>query len=113
MTRMWCVPPQLMCRQHLLGEHKEIHQLVGAMLKDRWGVVRGHAERGQIQTSIIKSRHAALVREMLARGYNHASPLPDFPRTSIGRVDPDNSMRDLAQRCERCRELITKKGTRR
>lgn len=31
--RMWMVPPELMCRQHLLGEHVELHMFVGAINK--------------------------------------------------------------------------------
>ncbi len=31
--RTWMVPPQIMCRQHLLGEHNEIHKFVGAVTK--------------------------------------------------------------------------------
>ena len=33
--RMWMVPPSKMCRQHLLGEHVEIHMLVGTMRKGK------------------------------------------------------------------------------
>lgn len=31
--RMWMVPPIVMCQQHLLGEHVEMHMLIGAMKK--------------------------------------------------------------------------------
>jgi Pyrimidine dimer DNA glycosylase len=29
--RMWLVDPRLMCSQHLLGEHVELHMLVGSL----------------------------------------------------------------------------------
>ena len=29
--RMWMVDPQIMCRQHLLGEHTEMHMFVGTL----------------------------------------------------------------------------------
>ena len=31
--RQWFVNPKLMCRQHLLGEHCEIHMFIGSMKK--------------------------------------------------------------------------------
>ena len=31
--RMWLVPPQLMCDQHLLGEHLEMHMFIGTIRK--------------------------------------------------------------------------------
>lgn len=33
--RMWMLPPQLLCRQHLLGEHKELHMLYGTLKRGR------------------------------------------------------------------------------
>jgi hypothetical protein len=39
--RMWMVWPELMCRKHLLGEHVEIHMLLGALNK-------GHRVQGFI-----------------------------------------------------------------
>ena len=35
MTRMWMVPPVILCRQHLLGCHKEIHFLLGHLAKQK------------------------------------------------------------------------------
>lgn len=31
--RMWLVPPSHMCRKHLLGEHVELHMLLGTLKK--------------------------------------------------------------------------------
>ena len=31
--RMWGVDPKQMCRQHLLGEHVELHMQAGAVLE--------------------------------------------------------------------------------
>lgn len=106
MTRMWMVDPSIMCRNHLLGEHKEIHQLVGSILAGR--SVAGHAERGQIEASRIRSRHRELAAEMAARGYSHQSPLPDFPRTRAGKVDRKAAAAELFRRCAGCRRM--KKG---
>jgi len=105
MTRMWMVPPKLLCRQHLLGEHKELHQLVGTIRAGRLSVIKGHARLGQVQCRSIIKRHEELVAEMIKRGYNHASPLGDFEQLDLGEVDIEKNLADLRHRCERCRHL--------
>lgn len=99
------LPPDKMCRNHLLGEHKELHQLVGALLKGRMNVVLGHARLNQIETKSIISRHDELVEEMKKRGYNHRSPLPEFDPVDIGKVNLEENLKDLCSRCETCRAL--------
>lgn len=103
MTRMWMLPTKILCRNHLLGEHKEIHQLVGALRKGRMNVIMGHVRLGQVQTRSIESRHNELVDEMLSRKYNHKSPLPDYPKTDLGNVDLDANLIDLISRCSECK----------
>lgn len=103
MTRMWMVEPSVLCRQHLLGEHKELHQLVGAIRKGRWNVIEGHANLGQVETRSIIERHDELVLEMTRRGMNHKSPLPPFEASDFGEVDVLDSLLDLTDRCKRCR----------
>jgi hypothetical protein len=104
MTRMWMVDETRMCRQHLLGEHKELHQLVGLVLAGRVGVLLGHARLGQIDTGLIRERHEALAAEMLRRGYRHLSPLRPFSCERMGSVDAAKNLLDLTGRCPRCAE---------
>ena len=33
--RMWMLPPECMCRKHLLGEHVELHMLLGSMRRGK------------------------------------------------------------------------------
>jgi hypothetical protein len=106
MTRMWCVDPELLCRQHLLGEHKELHQLVGHVRAGNTNALRGHAERGQIDTGRVAPRHEALVAEMERRGYNHDSPLAYDDTLGLGSVDEAGNREELAERCPECRERI-------
>ena len=82
MTRMWMGDPPTMCRNHLLGEHKELHQLIG-QLRKKLGIT-GYIQKNCIEVSSITSRHDALVREMERRGYNHLSPVPD--QSDIDRI---------------------------
>ena len=100
--RMWLgVKPKELCRAHLLGEHRELHAFTGILRKGH--SVEGY--RGLINPNMILARHEALVREMLARGYNHWSPLHSLPELlpDLGRVDPAKSRRELFQRCAQCR----------
>ena len=71
MTRMWMISPSKMCRQHLLGEHKELHQLIGSLNKGK--SVKGHINKGQVEIHNIKSRHKELVKEMKLREIGRAS----------------------------------------
>jgi cytosine/adenosine deaminase-related metal-dependent hydrolase len=69
--------------------------------------VRGFLEAGLLDSRALARRHEQLAQEMLRRGYRHASPLPsDFDeRAAMGDVDVDAALRELASRCEACREL--------
>ncbi len=74
--RIWDLPPERLCGAHLLGEHRELHAIWAVLTTDRVGY-RNHPEtlRWEGRLAALYARHAALVREMDARGYRHASPL--------------------------------------
>lgn len=101
---MWMVDPEIMCRQHLLGEHKELHQLVGHIDAGNLSVIKGHAEKNQIDTSKIQERHEALVEEMKRRGFNHDSPLDYKDELDIGEVNSEKNVQDLIERCDDYKE---------
>ena len=104
MTRMWLgVEPAELCDQHLLGEHKELHQLVGSI---NAGIRLGKLE-DFVETAEINDRHAAIVAEMERRDMNHQSPIvyADHGRNG-GDVDRDKSRKDLRERCDDCRERM-------
>ncbi|QIB75360.1 hypothetical protein G3I44_14315 [Halogeometricum borinquense] len=103
MTRQWGIDPELLCRQHLLGEHREMHQEVGHINADNLATVKGHARCGQVDTSSIQERHDELVEEMHRRGYNHQSPLEYDDELELGYIDLAENLADLADRCEDCR----------
>jgi hypothetical protein len=98
--RMWMVNPKIMCRKHLLGEHVELHMFVGTIQK---GVsLDGYVSRGLVDTSKIAFRHEVLVAEMVARGYNHQSPLSYVDTLGVGKVNSEASVIELARRCSDC-----------
>lgn len=104
--RMWMVDPKIMCRKHLMGEHVELHMLVGTL--ERKKSIRGFVVNGLLEPLSIKRRHQDLVEEILARGYNHKSPLvvPSFEYLTAeemnARVDREKSLADLLARCGEC-----------
>lgn len=74
--RIWDVPPHVLCRQHLLAEHRELHGIWNIITKRKQGYAR-HPEtrRWKGRLGALYARHEALVVEMARRGYNHQSPL--------------------------------------
>ena len=105
MTRMWCVPVEILCEQHLAGEHAEHHQLEGTILRHPHGeaIAEGHAEMGNIDTTRLEERHDDLAAEMERRGMNHDSPLDyDGPTFGAGAIDVERNREDLLERCDDC-----------
>jgi len=101
--RMWNVNPKTMCRKHLLGEHLECHMFVGSILLGK--SIEGYIVRGQVEVHNIKNRHDELVAEMERRGYNHESPLAEFPAWTAGSVNTVENVEELKRRCPDCRTL--------
>lgn len=102
--RMWNINPVVMCRQHLLGEHNELHMLKGSLEKNR--KISGFLEKNLLEPQNLQARHDVIAEEMGRRGYNHKSPLLYDKKTIWGFVDPVQSVKELQNRCERCRENI-------
>jgi len=75
-VRVWDVPPRILCRTHLLGEHREIHAIFSVLANGKSGYAR-HPEtlrwKGKLKALVI--RHNLVANEMKRRGYNHKSPL--------------------------------------
>ena len=74
--RIWDIPPKRLCRNHLLGEHRELHALWSIILNNKKGYAN-HPEtlrwRGKLKALYL--RHEAQVKEMEKRGYKHRTPL--------------------------------------
>lgn len=107
--RIWDLPPEKLCRNHLLGEHSELHALWTILTQGKKGF-SNHPEtrrwRGKLKA--LYARHEKLVEEMKARGYQHRSPLPLEHATGRGEqaefVDPpDEQIRILRSRGCECR----------
>jgi hypothetical protein len=97
------VNPRIMCRQHLLGEHAEIHMFIGTI---RCGKsVKGYLEKGFLEVHNLYNRHEELAEEMRRRGYRHCSDVDEKWRTAekLGAIDRKKSLEELVKRCPRCK----------
>lgn len=100
--------PATMCRQHLLGEHLELHMFVGSINKGL--SLQGYIDAGLVETASIAFRHEQLVQEMARRGFQHASPLYYTDSLNQGQVPRDEARGELHRRCSRCAELARERA---
>jgi hypothetical protein len=72
--RIWDISPSKLCRNHLLGEHRELHAMWVVITENKKGYSL-HPEtlrwKGKLKAMYL--RHDQLVLEMTKRGYNHKS----------------------------------------
>ncbi len=82
--RIWDVAPSVLCRSHLLGEHRELHAVWSVIVGNKVGYAR-HPEtrRWRGKLSALFLRHEALVAEMQRCGYRHASALDPALATGL------------------------------
>lgn len=101
------VDPRIMCRQHILGEHLELHMLAGHLAHERR--IGGYVEINAVEPKSIGIRHDVLVAEFRRRGYAHNVPLTipslDYllEEHKNAKVDQVLALRELLRRCYKCR----------
>lgn len=102
MVRIWCVPVCILDRQHLLGEHVELHVIVNAILRGKGGFFN-HPQTNRFKGHIgmLVGRHNQQVFEMRKRGYNHNSPLPENLGIELYLYSQSEATLDLAVLAER------------
>ena len=99
--RMWMLPPETMCRKHLLGEHVELHMLIGSLR-------RGKNIDGFLAGKLVDPRR------MFRRHYRHASPLDEAECETLARryghtgtgIDAGANAAELARRCPECAKRL-------
>ena len=81
--RVWDIPPEKLCRHHLLGEHSELHAIWSILTQNKKGFLY-HPEtmRWKGKLKALYYRHQKVVEEMSKRGMKHNSPLDKS--TAIG-----------------------------
>ena len=114
--RMWMLPPIGMCRKHLLGEHVELHMLLGSLRRGK--NIEGFLSGGMVDPQLIFARHEELVAEMHRRGFNHTSPIDGCECASLaarytGRsaINIADNAAELQRRCPDCAHLMLAKNT--
>ncbi len=107
--RIWDLPPEKLCRNHLLGEHSELHAVWSILTQGKKGYAN-HPEvvrwRGKLKA--LYAKHDEIVAEMQRRGYRHNSPLEPSLATGAGHQDefvdsPDEQVQILRQKGCDCR----------
>jgi hypothetical protein len=103
------VNPTIMCNQHLLGEHVELHMLVGSIKRGK--SIDGFLS-GLIDPSLVVQRHEDLAKEMVHRGMNHKSPIDCPGKINSNRtaqpISGTSNLKELAGRCNRCFLMMKK-----
>jgi hypothetical protein len=103
--RIWDIPPYNLCRNHLLGEHSELHAMWNIITQNRKGY-SNHPEtlrwNGKLRALFMV--HETIVQEMLARGYTHKSPLDK--NLAVGKRVQD----EFVDPVERQVEILKQKG---
>ena len=86
--RIWDISPNRLCRNHLLGEHRELHAIWTVITQNKKGYSK-HPEtiRWIGKLSALYTRHEKLVKEMKHRGYNHKSSLDKKIATGKSKQD--------------------------
>jgi len=112
--RVWDIEPKYLCRNHLLGEHRELHAIWSVLVKNKKGY-RQHPEtkRWQGKLKALYLRHEKLVKELVRRGYQHHSFLDK--RLARGRAKQDYLLDSLSKqkkllRNKNCPCFIKKKN---
>ncbi|MBN1678369.1 MAG: pyrimidine dimer DNA glycosylase [Candidatus Thermoplasmatota archaeon] len=106
--RIWDLPVECLCRNHLLAEHRELHAIWSIIIDEKRGYCN-HPEvirmRGRL--AALWTRHEEQVGEMARRGYAHRSPLDpgDIPKQQRGKKQTT-----LIDSIEEQREMLTGKG---
>ncbi len=103
--RIWDIPPEKLCRAHLLGEHRELHAVWSIITRNKRGYSR-HPEtlRWKGRLKALYARHSLLVAEMHKRGYSHKSVLNR--RLASGRSVQDRRITSLPEQ----RRILKSKG---
>ena len=92
--RMWMLLPEGMCRYHLLGEHVELHMLLGSMRRGK--NIDGFLSGELVDPQQLFARHEELVTEMTRRGFKHTSSIDACECVSLAARYPGSTSISIA-----------------
>jgi hypothetical protein len=101
--RIWDIDPKHLCRNHLLGEHNELHAIWNIITQGRKGYSHHpETERWKGKLRALYDIHQKIVLEMESRGYRHHSPLDKTLATGMkfqdAFVDPIERQMEILRR---------------
>ncbi|QUC65221.1 pyrimidine dimer DNA glycosylase [Nitrosopumilus sp. K4] len=81
--RVWDISAKKLCKNHLLGEHRELHAIWSIITEQKKGYsLHPETMRWKGKLKALYFRHEELVIELHSRGYRHHSSLDK--RKAIG-----------------------------
>lgn len=97
--RVWDIEPKFLCREHLLGEHREIHAVWNILTLNKLGYSH-HPEtkRWEGKLKALYNRHEKVKHEILSRGYSHKSKLNK--KLAIGKFIQDEFVNTLEEQAQ-------------
>ena len=110
--RMWMLPPETMCRKHLLGEHVELHMLLGSLRRGK--NIDGFLAGKLVDPGACSGGTRSLCSKWSGAATGHASPLDEaecetlarrYGRTGTG-IDAGANAAELARRCPECAKRL-------
>jgi hypothetical protein len=106
---MWMVDPKILCRNHLLGEHVEIHMFIGTIKKGY--SIKGYIKKGLLEVHNLYNRHEELAKEMKRRNYRHNSKIGIKWKQADkqGLINKEKNLKEIIKRCLKCRERYRSK----
>lgn len=74
--RIWDIPPDILCKKHLLGEHAELHAIWSILTQNKKGY-SNHPEtiRWKGKLRYLYDLHQNIIEEFNKRDINHNSDL--------------------------------------
>lgn len=112
--RMWMTNPELMCRQHLIGEYRELFTFVGTLRNKK--SIKGYINNDLLEPLSLMKRYIELKNEMIRRNYKPKKEFT-FDNSMLDyltddfknhKIDEENSTGLLFERCKNCRLLQEK-----
>lgn len=113
--RVWDLAPPRLCDSHLLGQHNEIHCILGVLRSDSDSGYSSHPEvlRWEGHKAALTKMHHRTAAEMIERGMNHDSPMratsgsERLPDPITPPHDQEARLRDKGCECDLDRETPT------
>jgi hypothetical protein len=103
--RIWDVPVDQLCRNHLLGEHRELHAVWNIITLGKSGYsTHPETKRWVGKLGALYRRHEEEVSEIARRGWRHESPLDK--RMATGRTVQDIFVTPVPEQ----RRILTERG---